>query len=81
MSGIAARSLIREASDRKTERYMRMFKDYPDVVTVEHLQKMLGVGRKIAYRLVKENKIRSVRVGRSYKIPKLCVVEYLLDKT
>ena len=51
------------------------------MVTVEHLQKMLGVGRKIAYLLVKENKIRSVRVGRSYKIPKLCVVEYLLDKT
>ena len=73
--------MIQEAPDRKTERYMMMFKDYPDVVTVEHLQKMLGVGRKVAYLLVKENKIRSVRVGRSYKIPKLCVVEYLLDKT
>ena len=78
---IAACTLIQEEPDRKTERYMMMFKDYPDVVTVEHLQKMLGVGRKIAYLLVKENKIRSVRVGRSYKIPKLCVVEYLLDKT
>lgn len=81
MSEIAACTLIQEAPDRKTARYMMMFKDYPDVVTVEHLQKMLGVGRKIAYLLVRENKIRSVRVGRSYKIPKLCVVEYLLDKT
>ena len=57
MSEIAACTLIQEAPDRKTERYMMMFKDYPDVVTVEHLQKMLGVGRKIAYLLVKENKI------------------------
>ena len=81
MSEIAACTLIQEEPDRKTERCMMMFKDYPDVVTVEHLQKMLGVGRKVAYLLVKENKIRSVRVGRSYKIPKLCVVEYLLDKT
>lgn len=81
MSEIAACTLIQEEPDRKTARYMMMFKDYPDVVTVEHLQKMLGLGRKIAYLLVKENKIRSVRVGRSYKIPKLCVVEYLLDKT
>ena len=57
-----------------------MFKDYPDVVTVEHLQEMLGICRKNAYLLVKQNKIHSARVGRSYKIPKLCVVEYLLDQ-
>ena len=25
---------------------MMMFKDYPDVVTVEHLQEMLGICRK-----------------------------------
>ena len=54
MSEIAACTLIQEEPDRKTEQYMMMFKDYPDVVTVEHLQKMLGVGRKVAYLLVKE---------------------------
>lgn len=80
MSEIAACTLIQDEPDRKTERYMMMFKDYPDVVSVQHLQEMLGVGRKIAYLLVKENKIRSVRVERSYKIPKLCVVEYLIDQ-
>ena len=53
---------------------------YIDVVTVEHLQEMLGICRKNAYLLVKQNKIHSARVGRSYKIPKLCVVEYLLDQ-
>ena len=36
MSEIAACTLIQEEPDRKTERYMMMFKDYPDVVTVEH---------------------------------------------
>ena len=49
-------------------------------LTVEHLQEMLGICRKNAYLLVKQNKIHSARVGRSYKIPKLCVVEYLLDQ-
>ena len=76
MSEIAACTLIQEEPDRKTERYLTMFKDYPDVVTVEHLQEMLGICRKNAYLLVKQNKIHSARVGRSYKIPKLCVVEY-----
>ncbi len=41
MSEIAACTLIQEEPDRKTERYLTMFKDYPDVVTVEHLQEML----------------------------------------
>ena len=58
----------------------QMFKDYPDVVSVDILQEMLGICRKNAYLLVKQNKIHSARVGRSYKIPKLCVVEYLIDQ-
>ena len=49
----------------------------PSVVQAEQ---MLGICRKNAYLLVKQNKIHSARVGRSYKIPKLCVVEYLLDQ-
>lgn len=80
MSEIAAYTLIQEEPDRKTERYMMMFKDYPDVVSVDILQEMLGICRKNAYLLVKQNKIHSARVGRSYKIPKLCVVEYLIDQ-
>ena len=78
MGEIAACTLIQEEPDRKTERYMMMFKDYPDVVSVDILQEMLGICRKNAYLLVKQNKIHSARVGRSYKIPKLCVVEYLM---
>ena len=66
MSEIAACTLIQEEPDRKTERYMMMFKDYPDVVSVDILQEMLGICRKNAYLLVKQNKIHSARVGRSY---------------
>ena len=80
MSEIAACTLIQEEPDRKTERYMMMFKDYPDVVSVDILQEMLGICRKNAYLLVKQNKIHSARIGRRYKIPKLCVVEYLIDQ-
>ena len=65
MSEIAACTLIQEEPDRKTEQYMMMFKDYPDVVSVDILQEMLGICRKNAYLLVK---------------PKLCVVEYLIDQ-
>ena len=82
MSEIASCTLIQQDEHtRQTEIYLTMFKKYPDVVSVEILQEMLGICRKNAYLLVKENKIRSARVGRSYKIPKLCVVEYLVNQT
>lgn len=55
-----------------------MFAEYPDVVNVEQLCKMLGgISRKLAYRLLASGELRSVRIGRSYRIPKLCVIEYL----
>ena len=82
MSEIASCTLIQQDEHtRQTEKYLTMFKKYPDVVSVEILQEMLGICRKNAYLLVKENKIRSARVGRSYKIPKLCVVEYRVNQT
>ena len=55
-----------------------MFEDYPDVVDVDDLCKMLGgISRKLAYRLLNNQDIKSVRIGRSYKIPKIYVIEYL----
>ena len=57
----------------------RMFEDYPDVVEVDDLRKMLGgISRKLAYRLLADQEIKSVRIGRTYKIPKLCIIEYLM---
>lgn len=80
MTEIASCALIQGEADRQTAAYMAMFKTYPDVVSVQHLQEMLGICRKHAYQLVQQNKIRSVRVGRNYRIPKLCVVEYLIGR-
>ena len=43
-----------------------MFDDYPDVVEVDALCKMLGgISRKLAYRLLADQKIKSVRIGRT----------------
>ena len=58
-----------------------MFENYPDVVEVEDLRKMLGgISKRLAYKMLAEEEIRSVRVGRAYKIPKICVIEYLLGE-
>ena len=54
-----------------------MFKNYPDVVTVEQLQQMLGIGKNTAYTLIKQNIIKSIRIGRVHKIPKVNIIKYL----
>ncbi|HJC23254.1 MAG TPA: helix-turn-helix domain-containing protein [Candidatus Eisenbergiella merdavium] len=55
----------------------KIFADYPDVLTVEDLSKMLAVSTKTVYKLLKEKKIKSITIGRTYKIPKIYVMEYL----
>ena len=44
---------------------------------VEQLASMLGISTKTASKLVKEKQIKSVCIGRIYKIPKIYVLEYL----
>lgn len=58
-----------------------IFDKYPDVVAVDELCEMLGgISRKLAYKLLGAQEIKSVRIGREYKIPKLCVIDYLMGE-
>ena len=59
------------------EAYRAMFRDYPDVVTVEQMSRMLGISDKTAYALLRDNKIEHFKVGRTYKIPKIHILSYL----
>ncbi len=54
-----------------------VFSDYPDVVSVDDLCRMLSISTVTAYRLLKERQIESFRIGHVYKIPKLYVLRYL----
>lgn len=47
------------------------------VFTVEDLTRILGIGKNSAYDLVRSGTIRSVKVGRVYRIPKAALEEYL----
>ena len=59
-----------------------MFEKYPDVVSVPELCKMLGgISKKLAYKMLANGEIFSVRVGRSYKIPKVSVIDYVTGQS
>ncbi len=53
------------------------FREYPDIITIPQLTDMLQIGKNTAYELVANNEIKSIRIGRIYKIPKQNVIDYL----
>ncbi|MDR4985939.1 helix-turn-helix domain-containing protein [Bacillus cereus] len=57
-----------------------MFDAYDDVVPVEDLMEMLDIGRNKAYELLQSGQIKSFKVGKSYRIPKICIQNYVLAK-
>lgn len=62
------------------KQFGNIFANYPDVVTVEQLCTMLGgIGKKTAYELLHSGTIRYLKIGKSFKIPKMAVIEYLLN--
>lgn len=54
-----------------------IFSDYPDVVNINDLTHMLGIGKNKAYELVNTNAIQSIKIGRKHIIPKFRVIEFL----
>lgn len=54
-----------------------MFNDYPDVVTVDDLRQMLHIGRSAAYSLLKSGRIKTLKFGKKYIIPKSSVIDFL----
>ena len=57
--------------------YGVMLKDYPDVMNIEEMSRALGISTKTGYKLIRENKIESLKVGRSYRIPKAHLLSYM----
>ena len=47
------------------------------VLTVEDLARILAISKNTAYELVRYRKIRSVKIGRTYRIPRSALQEYL----
>lgn len=49
----------------------------PVVLSVQQLAEVLQIGRNSAYDLVKSGQIRSIRIGRTIRIPQAALLEYL----
>lgn len=58
--------------------YKELFKDYPDVVTLEQFRAMLGgIADSTARKLVRANLVKHFYIRDSYMLPKKCVIDYV----
>jgi excisionase family DNA binding protein len=54
---------------------------YSDILTVTELAEILFIGKNTAYQLIRDGEIKSFKIGKSIKIPKTYVEEYILEKS
>lgn len=65
----------------QSKRHDRLFSEYPDVVTVKQMCTMLGgISMKTAYQLLETGTIRYLKIGKSFKIPKIFIIDYLVGE-
>ena len=65
---------------KKKNLYTKMLKDYSDVLNVYQMCKALGgISTKTGYKLLKEKKIESIKVGREYKIAKINLIDFITN--
>ena len=52
------------------------FQKYPDIISVKQLQEILHIGKNRALELLRNNEISCIRIGYTFKIPKVNVIEF-----
>lgn len=62
------------------ELYTVMFPDYPDIVDVSQIQRMLRVSRHLAYELITSGQMQGIKIGKAYRVPKVKVIDYVLSQ-
>ena len=58
-----------------------MFEDYPDILTVEEACEALRVGQNAMYQLLSSNKLKAYKNGRTWRIPRTALTQYILENT
>lgn len=71
----ADQSLI--CNDPASTQRVTSLQDVPLVLCIEDLMAVLNIGRNTAYELVRSGQIRSIKVGKNYRIPRDAVEEFL----
>ena len=62
---------------QEEELYRMMFQEFPDVMSMKEVCKILGISTKTGYKLIADGQLHALKVGRSYRVPKIYLYTYL----
>lgn len=54
---------------------------YSDLISVNEMCNMLGIGKNTAYTILNNKKIKAFRIGRIWKIPRQSVIDYIYNSS
>ena len=54
-----------------------MFDNYKDILTVKELCTALNIGKNTAYTMLERGEIKSIKIGKVYRIPKIALINYV----
>lgn len=57
-----------------------MYHDPNELLTIDDLCNALLIGRNAAYTLLNQGQIQAFRIGRTWKIPKVALEDYILKQ-
>ncbi len=58
-----------------------MLENYNDVLRIKDIMDILEIGRNSAYKLISNGSIKSLRIGRNIRIPKIYLLDYLTTES
>ena len=71
--------MLKQSNRPKT--YNKLLSGYPEIMNIDQMCDALGgISTRTGYKLLKEGKIKSIKVGREYRIIKSNVTDFLLGK-
>jgi len=56
-----------------------MFRESPDILTVEEACEALRIGYNAMYELLNSGKLKAYKNGRVWRIPKSSIIKYILE--
>ena len=63
----------------KRTSYTKILKEYPDVLDVKQMCEILGgISVKTGYKMLHENAIESIRIGRKFRIAKVSLIDFIV---
>ena len=59
---------------------LEMLSKYDDVLTFKEFQQVIKFGRNKCYELLNNGTIKSLKIGRDFRIPKINIIKFLLNE-